>query len=161
MAWPEPDWTPVEPFPFAEAGRPFTGLARVRDVLSLRYFKKPDGALVALASFGPGAEGAPGQAHGGAILTALDEALGAAAWAAGHQVLTARLTTEFRKPVPVGALLLAETTLRARRHRIVFVEGRLLGADGAVYASADGRFMELEEPDLKRLFGPGYKKGAR
>jgi acyl-coenzyme A thioesterase PaaI-like protein len=153
MPWPEPDWTPVEPFPFAAAARPFTGMARDRKVLSLRYFKRPDGSLVGLANFGPGAEGAPGQAHGGAILTALDEALGAAAWAAGHKVLTARLSTEFRRPVPVGAELLAETTLRARRHRIVFVEGRLIGADGTVYASADGRFMELDPADQRRIFG--------
>jgi acyl-coenzyme A thioesterase PaaI-like protein len=158
MPWPEPGWTPIEPFPFAEAGRPFTGIARNKDVLSLRYFRKPDGQVVAIAHFGPGAMGAPGQAHGGAILTALDEALGAAAWAAGYKVLTARLTTDFRRSVPVGSELLAETRLLRARHRLVFVEGSLIGPDGTVYATAEGRFMELEEEHQKRLFGP---RGAR
>lgn len=107
-----------------------------------------------MASFGPQSEGAPGQAHGGAILTALDEALGAAAWNAGYRVLTARLSTEFRRAVPVGSELLVETCLRARRLRLVCLEGRLLGPEGELYAAAEGRFIELEEVEQRRLFGP-------
>lgn len=153
-SWPEASWKPVEPFPFAEAGRPFTGTTRDIQMLSIAYYERPDKSLVAVASFGPRSVGAPGQAHGGAILTVLDEALGAAAWNAGYQVLTARLTTEFRKSVPVGSQLLVETVIKARRHRLVLVEGRLLGADGTLYASADGRFIELEPADRDRIFGP-------
>ena len=154
MPWPESGWQQVEPFPFVEAGRPFTGITRDRNALGLSYYRRPDGAFVGLAFFGPQSEGAPGQAHGGAILTALDEALGAAAWNAGHRVLTARLTTEFRRPVPVGSQLLIETSLRGRRLRLVHAEGRLLGPDGTLYASAEGRFIELDEPACRRLFGP-------
>jgi acyl-coenzyme A thioesterase PaaI-like protein len=148
--WPEPGWIAVEPFPSAEAGRAFTG-ERQRQFLSLRYFKRPDGSLAAVASFGPLSEGAPGRAHGGAILTALDEALGAAAWHAGHRVLTARLSTDFRLSVPLGAELLVETRLLGRRHRAVDLEGRLVDAEGRVYANAEGRFIEPPADAAKRL----------
>jgi acyl-coenzyme A thioesterase PaaI-like protein len=151
--WPEPSWKPVEPFPFAEAGRPFTGTTRDQQMLSIAYYERPDKSLAAVASFGPRSEGAPGQAHGGAILTVLDEALGAAAWNAGHHVLTARLTTEFRKSVPVPSRMIVETRIVNVRHRIVFVEGELQGEDGVVYAQADGRFIVLQQADHQRIFG--------
>jgi len=149
--WPQPDWVAVEPFPSVEAGRAFTG-ERQRQFLSLRYFKRPDGSLAAVAAFGPLSEGAPGRAHGGAILTALDEALGAAAWNAGYPVLTARLTTEFRRAVPLGAELLVETRLLRRRLRAVDLDGRLIDAEGQVYASAEGRFLELKPADAAKIF---------
>ena len=58
--------------------RAFAGMTSDEGRIVLRYFRRPDGALVATAKFGPLSEGAPGLVHGGAILTALDEALGAA-----------------------------------------------------------------------------------
>ena len=151
--WPLPGWAEIEPFPFAEASRAFRG-ERQQKFVSLRYFRRADGVLVALAAFGPQSEGAPGRAHGGVVLTALDEALGAAAWIAGHRVLTARLATEFRKGVPIGAELLVETSLLGKRHRLVQVEGTLLGPDGEVYARAEGRFIELGAAAQKSIFGP-------
>lgn len=150
--WPAPGWEPVEPFPFQEAGHPFTGLSRDADFLGLRYFLRPEGDLAAVASFGRLSEGAPGHAHGGAILTALDEALGAAAWVAGHPVLTSRLAADFKKSVPLGAQLLVETKTKRARHRVVEVSGRLVGADGTVYACAEGRFFELDADGQRRYF---------
>lgn len=149
--WPQDGWKEIEPFPLA-AGRAFRG-ERQRAFVSLRYYRRPDGSFAALASFGPLSEGAPGRAHGGAVLTALDEALGAAAWAEGHHVLTARLSTEFRKGVPLGSELLVETRLLGTRHRLVHLEGRLLGPAGELYASAQGRFIELSEESRRALFG--------
>src|SRR5581483_3148804 len=100
------DWQPVEPFPFAAARKTFTGPTAKKDLVKLRYFKKPDGSLVGVAEFGPLSEGAPGHVHGGMILTVLDEALGAAAWVAGHHAMTVHLETQFRASVPVNADLL-------------------------------------------------------
>lgn len=153
-SWPEPDWIAVQPFPFTAARRSFTGSAGGEGAVAIRYFRRPrDGCLVATADFGPRSEGAPGQVHGGSILTVLDEALGAAAWLEGHPVLTARLTTEFRKSVPVGARLLVETRLVSVRHSLVSVAGSLVGADKVLYAAAEGRFMKLDESRRRELFG--------
>ena len=149
---PGPDWVAVQPFPFAAARKSFAG-AIADELLELAYYKRPDGTLVAVAAFGALSEGAPGQVHGGIILTVLDEALGAAAWMAGHPVLTVRLNTEFRKTIPVHAKLLVEPRITAVRHRLVFVEGSLLGPDGARFASAKAEFLALKEADQKRVFG--------
>ena len=151
--WPLPGWTAVQPFPFSEIHKAFAGMTGTQGRIVLRYYRKPDGALAATAEFGPMSEGAPGLVHGGALLTVLDEALGAAAWLAGKPVMTARLSTEFRRGVPVGATLLVETALRSERHRLVLLEGRLLGADGALYAAAEGRFMILDAATQRRILG--------
>jgi len=151
--WPLPGWEAVQPFPFAEARGAFAGMTATEDRIVLKYYRRHDGSLVATARFGPLSEGAPGSVHGGAILTALDEALGAAAWLADRPVMTTRLTTEFRKVVPVGATMLVETRLIRERHRLVLVEGTLSGADNVVYAYADGRFMVLGDAEQRRILG--------
>jgi len=152
--WPEADWTPVQPFPFAAARGAFAGLTADEGRLELVYYKRPeDGALVAVADFGPRAEGAPGLVHGGMILTVLDEALGAAAWVAGHPSLTVRLDTEFRLSVPLGTRCLVETRVSASRHRLMDVEGTLRCAEKKVYAAAKGRFMRLDGAAYEELFG--------
>ena len=151
--WPESDWKTVQPFPFAAARGAFAGMTSSEGRIVLRYFKRPDGSLVATAEFGPLSAGAPGLVHGGAILTALDEALGAAAWLTGRRCMTARLTTEFRKGTPLGAELLVVTRIVASRRRLIDLTGELINPAGTVYAAAHGRFMELEDSQFRRIFG--------
>jgi len=153
--WPLAEWKPVQPFPFAAARGAFAGMTSSEGRIVIHYYQKHDGSLVATAEFGPLSEGAPGLVHGGAILTALDEALGAAAWLVGRRCMTARLTTEFRKGTPLGSELLVVTRVVASRRRIIDLTGELMGPDGTVYAAAHGRFMDLEEAQLKRIFGRG------
>ena len=45
--------------------------------------------------------GPPGCAHGGAIATVLDEAMGAAAWFNGHPVLAVNLNVDLKHSVPL------------------------------------------------------------
>ena len=155
--FPGPGWTPVNPFPFAAARKSFMGPTSSKDLLLLDHYRKPDGSLAAVAAFGPLSKGAPGLVHGGLILTVLDEALGAAAWLAGHPVLTVRLQTEFRAGVPVRAQLQVETRIVEARRRMVFVEGSLTDANGKLYASAKGQFLELNEAAQRRIFGRTFK----
>ncbi|MDE2143037.1 MAG: PaaI family thioesterase [Elusimicrobia bacterium] len=156
--WPEADWTPVQPFPFAEARGAFAGMTSSEGRIVLHYYRRPDGGLAATAEFGPLSEGAPGLVHGGAILTALDETLGAAAWLAGRRCMTARLTTEFRKGVPLESRLLVVTRIVASRRRLIDLAGELTGEDGTVYAAAHGRFMELDDAQQRRIFGRAASK---
>ena len=150
---PQDDWREVSPFPFTAARGAFAGMTTDPDKVDLRYYRRPDGSLAAVARFGLRAEGAPGLVHGGAILTALDESLGAAAWLAGIPSLTASLTTEFRRGVPTGAVCLVSTRLLGERHRVANLDGELTGTDGTVYARAQGRFIRLSDEAHRRLFG--------
>ncbi len=109
--------------------------------------------MVAVADFGPRAEGAPGLVHGGMILTVLDEALGAACWVAGHPSLTVRLNTEFRLSIPLTTRCLVETRVTAARHGLMSASGQVRCAQGKVYASAEGRFMRLDDTAYAKLFG--------
>jgi acyl-coenzyme A thioesterase PaaI-like protein len=78
-------------------------------------------------------QGAPGLAHGGLLAAAFDEALGALNWLLRAPAVTARLETDFRKPVPVG--------------QIVHVDGRIVGVDGRkVYTRAIGRLGGADGP---------------
>ncbi|OGS00518.1 MAG: hypothetical protein A3G41_06670 [Elusimicrobia bacterium RIFCSPLOWO2_12_FULL_59_9] len=147
----EPGWSEVWPFPFWEARRSFTGPAGMEEV-GMRYFKTAEGALVAKIWFGPSAEGAPGRAHGGALLTVLDEAMGAAAWVAGIPVLTARLETAFRRGVPLAVELLAETKLLQTGGRTLRIEGSITDRAGTLYAQANGVFARLTAGQVKTIF---------
>ena len=151
---PKAGWTEVQPFPFAAARRTFTADPDERDRLVIRYFRRPDGSLAALVWFGPRSEGAPGHVHGGGLLTALDEAMGAACWVLGRRVMTVKLTTLFRRPVPVGTTLLIVTEVRRERSRAVAVQGLLIDEEGELYAEAEGTFAVLPKDKFTAIFGP-------
>lgn len=75
-------------------------------------------------------QGAPGLIHGGVLSAAFDEVLGATNWLLAAPAVTARLETDFRKPVPVDS----EVVIRANVDRVdgrkvhvqatAFIEGR-------------------------------------
>jgi acyl-coenzyme A thioesterase PaaI-like protein len=145
--------TPIDPFP-GLAGGAFVSGDPQSDRLRVRYFHRTDDdVLVALVWFGPGTEGPPGHAHGGSVASALDEAMGGAAWAAGYPVVAARITIDFREMVPIGV----EATIEARIERVdgrkIHTRGRLLATDGKVYADGEGLFIVLEPEQLERLAG--------
>jgi acyl-coenzyme A thioesterase PaaI-like protein len=112
------DWTPIEPFPRSGAARSFVSGDVDGDRLRVAYFRIGDEPVLrARVWFGPGTEGPPGYAHGGAVAAALDEAVGAAAWMLGHRVLVARLAVDFRNLVTLGL----DATIDAS---VVGIEGR-------------------------------------
>ncbi|TRZ88474.1 MAG: PaaI family thioesterase [Streptomycetaceae bacterium] len=85
-------------------------------------------------------QGAPGLAHGGLLSLAFDEALGKLMWLIRAPAVTARLETDFLKPVPMGSTLFITAQITGQVNRKVYTsaEGRLNSADGplAVKASA-------------------------
>ena len=78
--------------------------------------------------------GAPGLAHGGVLVSALDVTLGALYWLLRTIAVTGRLETDFLRPVPV------DTTL--------YLTARCTGRAGRkIYGSAEGRIGESCEGD--------------
>ena len=94
-------------------------------------------------------QGAPGLAHGGLLTAAFDEVLGNLNWLLGDPVVTVRIETDFRRPVPVGALLRIEAEVTGVLGRKVYTAavGRLASqrgiADGEVAVAAAALFLRV------------------
>lgn len=144
----------VKPFPDKASRKSFTGGSLEAERIALRYLTHgAGGALMAQVRFGAGSEGAPKRAHGGAVLTVLDEAMGAACWVRRMPVLTARISAAFRRGVPLEADLTVETAIVRETPRLIFVTSRLIDAKGGLYAEAEGSFARLRPDQVVATFG--------
>ncbi len=150
----DPILTPVDPFPRLAGGGAFVSGDPQSDRLRVRYFhRSTDDMLIAMVWFGPGTEGPPGHAHGGSVASALDEAMGGAAWHAGFPVVAARITVDFREMVPIGLEATIEARVEDVSGRKIRTRGRMTDKDGKVYAEGEGLFIVLEQDQLERLAG--------
>jgi acyl-coenzyme A thioesterase PaaI-like protein len=88
-------------------------------------------------------QGAPGLAHGGLLSLAFDEALGKLMWLIRSPAVTARLETDFLKPVPMGTTLYITARITGQVNRKVYTaaEGRLGGPDGDIAVKAAALFV--------------------
>lgn len=88
-------------------------------------------------------QGAPGLAHGGLLSLAFDEALGKLMWLIRAPAVTARLETDFLKPVPMGTTLFITARITGQVNRKVYTaaEGRLGSVDGAIAVRAAALFV--------------------
>lgn len=121
--------------------------------LRVSYFVRDvDSAVVGRAWFGPLAEGPPGHAHGGSMAALLDEAMGAAAWLKGHRVLAAKITIEFKRPLPLGSVVEFTAWVERVEGRRVFTRAELSlpGTEGGtVCAQGEGLFIAVDLSKLK------------
>lgn len=122
---------------------------------------------------GDGHQGAPGLAHGGVLTAAFDETLGGLNALTYTPAVTARLETEFLRPVPVGSTLHITASIDGMAGRKIYnsAVGRLDADDGpaAVRARAlfvvveldhftkYGRAEDLATVDPDRAFAPDYE----
>lgn len=100
--------------------------------------------LRAVFEVGEWHQGAPGLAHGGVLTAAVDDALGYLNRLLSTPAVTARLETEFVRPVPVGAKLVLDAEILGVAGRKVYVAaiGRL-GEDGPVALRASALFIQV------------------
>jgi acyl-coenzyme A thioesterase PaaI-like protein len=113
--------------------------------LGMRVIAGPGLTLRAAFEVGALHQGAPGLAHGGLLTAAVDEALGALNWLLMRPAVTARLETNFVRPVPVGTVLELDARIVAVDGRKVYTAavGRL-GSDGPVAVTASGLFIQVQ-----------------
>ena len=88
-------------------------------------------------------QGAPGLAHGGLLSLAFDEALGKLMWLIRSPAVTARLETDFLKPVPMGSTLHITAEISGQVGRKVYTraEGRLDSPDGPLAVKAAALYV--------------------
>ncbi|HEV8632473.1 MAG TPA: PaaI family thioesterase [Thermoanaerobaculia bacterium] len=138
-------WQPLDPFRLEGGRGSFVSGDPQGDTLRVAYFRRvADGRLVGRAWFGPGSAGPPGHAHGGSMAAVLDEAMGAAAWMAGHIAVAAHLATDFRAMLPLGTDALLEAWVERRDERKVWTAGTLRGDDGTLFAEGEALFIRLD-----------------
>ncbi len=147
----EPGWKAVKPMKRGS----FVSGEPEGDRIRMQYYLTEDGRLVAMAWFGPGAIGPPGHAHGGSSAAILDEIMGLVAWNAGHAVVAARLTIDYRKLVPLGIVARVEAEVDRVEGRRVYVAGRLVGPTGEVLVEGEGLYVKIGEERFKQLASEG------
>jgi acyl-coenzyme A thioesterase PaaI-like protein len=88
-------------------------------------------------------QGAPGLAHGGLLSLAFDEALGKLMWLLRAPAVTARLETDFIKPVPMGSKLFITAEITGQVNRKVYCSavGRLNTPDGDIAVRAAALYV--------------------
>lgn len=90
-------------------------------------------------------QGAPGIAHGGLLSAALDETLSMLGQLTRTSQVTARLETDYRRPVPVGGTVYLNARIDGQSGRRMYVsaEGHLGAVDGPVAVRGRGVFVEV------------------
>ena len=108
-------------------------------------------------SLRPDFQGWEGIAHGGIIATVLDEVMAWALASADAWGYTAKMSIEYRRPLPIGARIRGEGRIVERRRRLLTTSGRLLdAATGEVYATAEGLYVAApaeRRAELKERYG--------
>ena len=94
---------------------------------------------------GPEYSGGAGFAHGGIIAVLLDEAMGKISRLTEERAVTAELSIEYKKPVPVDAEILVEGWQEESKGRNRFRIGEIRDAQGTLLARGRGRFVVVGE----------------
>jgi len=90
-------------------------------------------------------QGAPGILHGGLLMTAFDECLGTAWQLVLRAAVTARMETDFRRPIPVGTDLWLHGRVDGVDGRKIYTSGtaHLDDHDGPVAGTARALFVQV------------------
>ncbi len=129
--------------------------------LAMTFYEIGPGHVVSDYAVPEHFQGYPGVVHGGVVATMLDEIANRVLLVGDHSrmMMTAKLTTRYRKPVPVGELLKIEGWLTRDRGRFAMARGEIRLADGSLAAEAEATLVTIEVPgtDKSELEDIGWK----
>lgn len=89
--------------------------------------------------------GALGIMHGGFVSLLLDEVMGKVLSGIGVKAPTARLSVEFRRPVPIGEEIALTGRLMAESGRKFTLKGEIHNVDGIILAEAEALFIQTAQ----------------
>lgn len=111
----------------------------------------PQGVLVSDLVCPPDQEGGPGVAHGGWTASVMDEVLGHVPINHNQLCVTATITVNFRKPVPIERPLRARAWVDKTEGQKWFVSGELVMlSTGSVLATATGIWVARDVSHFAR-----------
>jgi len=91
-------------------------------------------------------EGYGGMIHGGIICTLLDEVTAWSLYARNTWAVTAKMHTNFRKPLKVGEMVRLVGKVTRERGRVLEIRGEVrLAADDTLLAEAEATFIRVPE----------------
>jgi acyl-coenzyme A thioesterase PaaI-like protein len=118
--------------------------------LKLTFYSQGENQVICRYTIPEHFEGFPGVAHGGVIASILDEAL-VRSFMAGDPdrfTYTAKMTTRYRKPVPINMPLEIVGRVIKDRGRTGESKAQMFGPDGEVLAEAEALVVEYPNKDL-------------
>jgi uncharacterized protein (TIGR00369 family) len=127
--------------------------SKLIEAMGVQFYALEDGTVAADFTIGEAQQGPPGYAHGGALASLIDEAMGAASWFSGNRSVSVHLGFDYKQAVPVGATIHISGQVNRREGRKTFTSGSIWLADGSLAVSGDGLFV-----DAPQLLGstPGF-----
>ncbi|XP_044532109.1 acyl-coenzyme A thioesterase THEM5-like [Gracilinanus agilis] len=109
------------------------------------FFNPSKKKSVCLFQPGPYLEGAPGFAHGGALVALVDETFSKTAYLLGHGLFTINLNIKFKNLIPVGSVALLNVQLEKIEDQKMFLSCIAQSPDQQVlFAKVSGVFLQLE-----------------
>ena len=96
-------------------------------------------------------------AHGGIVATILDEVMAWSLYDHDNWGLTARMSVDFKRPVPLGRPIHAEGRVVRARRRLITTDGRIADAEtGELLATAEATYVAAPDDrkrELKERYG--------
>jgi len=149
---PENGWTRIDlPYPIKSSN--FVSDDKTGRRLTVRFYRyDDDGTLRVKVICGQETQGPPAHAHGGCVAALLDEAMGAAAWLAGHPVLAAELNVTFKRMLPLETPCVVEAEVVEIENRKIHARAVLRDSTGEiVYSTGRALLIEMDEQQLGEL----------
>ena len=115
------------------------------DGLRLSFSPTEEGTSVAFYEVPERFQSWAGMAHGGIVSLMLDEAVGWAAWHAGHPGVTGRLAVSLRRPLKLGEQVRIVGRVESVRRTLVYVSAFVESSDdGSRVADATATLVEVK-----------------
>src|SRR5271165_7239828 len=100
---------------------------------------------------GPNYAGGAGFAHGGIIAVVLDEAMGKLSKLSDERAVTADMSVEYRKPIPVDKTIVVEGWQEEEKGRNRFRVAEIRDSQGTLLARGKGRFVVVGETHFAKV----------
>lgn len=111
------------------------------DGLHLEFERDGEAGARSTVTLPPRVQGWRGVAHGGVAMMLLDEVMAYACILHGDVAVTASCEVRFKKPIPLGRLLVTRGRIKEKRRKVIYLEAELTLEDGTLLATAEGTFV--------------------